>query len=341
MLLDIPDLMGHEKETLYIIGNGFDRAHNLPTRYSDFHDWLMKDHQDFVEIIEAIFEGRDKTRFTNEEERPSLLWTDFEAALGRIDAHTAMEYLGNKYDNLETDRKALDLATEEIRTLVYDVNSLMLEWSRHTPITIAQRLYNLSNASRYLTFNYTLTLEEGYDINTDQILHIHGKVSEDNVIVGCERDVNRPLDNTNQGRRRYTKQINAEFNHFNKPVDDLIEGYEDFFQSLTEVNRVVVIGHSLTEIDIPYISEVCQHVSPDTHWHFSAFSDKDHQNIRAFIDTYLGESYKNKYIFNVRLMMEDKDKPIESKAQRPPEPKKVNPRNRRVNPKRYVIVTNK
>lgn len=329
MLLDIPDLQGHEKETLYIIGNGFDRAHNLKTSYSNFHDWLMIDHQDFVEIMESIFDGRDKSRFADEEVRPSLLWTDFEAALGKINADTAREFLMERYGNLDTDTDALEQAVKEIERTVNNVNDLILEWSRNTSVNFTHRLFNMSNDSKYLTFNYTLTLEEGYNIKEQQILHIHSNVNDGKVIVGCERDVNRLPDNIDRGRRRYSKRVNEQMNKFNKPVDDLIDKYDEFFQSLASVSRVVVIGHSLTEIDMPYISEVLQHVNTEAHWHFSSFNDNDHKNIENFIDVHMNNQHKNIYIFNVRLMIEDKDKPIESKAQPAPEPRPVRLKNKR------------
>ena len=34
------DLKGFEKEILYIIGNGFDLYHGIPTSYKDFYCWL-------------------------------------------------------------------------------------------------------------------------------------------------------------------------------------------------------------------------------------------------------------------------------------------------------------
>ena len=31
-----------QPKTLFVIGNGFDIAHGLPTKYSDFRDYLMQ-----------------------------------------------------------------------------------------------------------------------------------------------------------------------------------------------------------------------------------------------------------------------------------------------------------
>ncbi len=36
-----PNLDDNLSENLYVIGNGFDIAHNYPTRYADFREWLV------------------------------------------------------------------------------------------------------------------------------------------------------------------------------------------------------------------------------------------------------------------------------------------------------------
>lgn len=305
ILLDIPDIEDHEAETLYIIGNGFDRAHQLRTSYKDFRIWLLGNgHQDFVESIESIYDNGDKARFSDEEKLDSLLWKDFEAALGKINANSARNHLDNKFGNVVDDQDALNKAIAEIQIVVTDVFLLIYEWSKSVGISSVQRIYNLSPKSKYLSFNYTETLENCYGIPQSQILHIHGKVSDNDVIVGCERDIIRQPGEGTQKERRYAKRINTIMNHLNKPVDEIIGQHEAFFQSLSSVNRVVVLGHSFSDIDIPYLEEVMQNVSKESHWHFSVFNDIDYQKLLDFIKNSMGgiESMlcNNYYVFNVR-----------------------------------------
>ena len=54
--------------TLYIIGNGFDIAHGLKTRWADFKNFLIRYDKRLFEQIEDLF-------------KTSELWTDFETAL--------------------------------------------------------------------------------------------------------------------------------------------------------------------------------------------------------------------------------------------------------------------
>lgn len=37
--------------TLYIIGNGFDIAHGIECKYTDFRDYLGENHSDYYESI--------------------------------------------------------------------------------------------------------------------------------------------------------------------------------------------------------------------------------------------------------------------------------------------------
>ena len=49
-------LQGKEKETLYIIGNGFDLYHGVKSKYKHFYCWLnLNDHEEFVNEMEMFF----------------------------------------------------------------------------------------------------------------------------------------------------------------------------------------------------------------------------------------------------------------------------------------------
>lgn len=60
---------------LYIIGNGFDLAHGMPTKYDDFKRWLVEN--DRIDVIQELQHAFPSTKGGN-----YLLWSDFETALG-------------------------------------------------------------------------------------------------------------------------------------------------------------------------------------------------------------------------------------------------------------------
>lgn len=57
---------------LYIIGNGFDLHHNIPSSYRNFHNWLEKHDIETFDKVGNILE-------TNEPE----WWNEFESSLGK------------------------------------------------------------------------------------------------------------------------------------------------------------------------------------------------------------------------------------------------------------------
>lgn len=305
MLLDFSDITGHEKETLFIIGNGFDKAHYLNTSYSDFREWLMQNnHQDYVNMIESIFNYSNKDIFSDESKRASLLWKDFEAALGQINAETAKEYLINTCGDVINNGDNQTESAAMMRQAVKDTSALMLQWAKSISFRTVRKKYNMTADSRYLSFNYTLTLEKLYKIDENKICHIHGSTNEEKIIVGCERDTTRSPGYGEQKERRFFKKINTELDKFNKPVDDIIENNEEFFTSLKDITRVIVLGHSLSDIDLPYIYEVKNNVAPNAHWHFSAYSEKDYSNIKEFIENRLDRTPT--YIFSVGIVPDPK-----------------------------------
>jgi hypothetical protein len=58
----------------------------------------------------------------------------------------------------------------------------------------------------------------------------------------------------------------------------------DFFDSLKSIRYIVVIGHSLSDIDKPYFARVLQKVNKYAQWFISAYSDSDKVNAKDFIE---------------------------------------------------------
>ena len=67
---------------LYIIGNGFDLAHRLPTQYWDFRTYLENLYPDFLNSFEQHYYIYPKDA---DEYKKNLLWNSFESNLANID----------------------------------------------------------------------------------------------------------------------------------------------------------------------------------------------------------------------------------------------------------------
>lgn len=66
---------------LFIIGNGFDLAHGLKTKYEDFRKYLEENNENFLYRLEYMY---GFCRESNKKYVEKYLWQDFEKNLGCI-----------------------------------------------------------------------------------------------------------------------------------------------------------------------------------------------------------------------------------------------------------------
>jgi len=66
---------------LFIIGNGFDRAHGLPTSYINFRNYLEDEDWQYLVDMEALYDCIPESRREWAEKR---LWQEFENNLSAI-----------------------------------------------------------------------------------------------------------------------------------------------------------------------------------------------------------------------------------------------------------------
>ena len=68
-----------------------------------------------------------------------------------------------------------------------------------------------------------------------------------------------------------------------KKTECIIERHSAFFNSLSGIERVAIIGHSLADVDMDYFYEVKKSVRPDAKWTISYHSDADLRRIQTFV----------------------------------------------------------
>ena len=67
-----------------------------------------------------------------------------------------------------------------------------------------------------------------------------------------------------------------------KPTKRIIEDNSIFFESLSMIKKITVIGHSLSKVDMPYFEKVIDSVGDNVVWNFSFHSENDIKRIDAF-----------------------------------------------------------
>jgi hypothetical protein len=259
---------------LYIVGNGFDLWHGLPTKFSDFYYFA----RDLLDELDEYFDSK------NTEATP---WCDFENHLGRYnwksfyDAHNNLEPWEDSFRpsfvySLEDDIQ------EETEMLIDSLKEKLREWVGSISIEHLPKKFRFSTDSLFITFNYTSTLQEVYGISKTDILHIHGCEFEfDDLVFGhgeiLQEDGEPEIDeNGDSLRTMFTDSENSAkypLYALRKPVSDILEKNIGFFDNLESSNIVVILGHSLNDIDLPYLSEVEKRLSGSI-WIVSTHGDE-------------------------------------------------------------------
>lgn len=284
----IPELKGEEKNTLYIIGNGFDLYHGLKTSYHDFRDWLMSNRcRDFVTKMEILFPTLSSNEY--------LLWKDFEKAIGKFDCLEIHRKIFQGKDDGFYNEDVFNRPVESVRPVLEDIPFFLKQWLEDIDLHEAPKLLRLSRDSIYLSFNYTLLLENSYAIPERKVMHIHNSLAGDNLLItGHMTQVSEyEADNKCWGanEEESTKLIAREMNKLKKPVTQLIKQHQEFFKSLKCISNIVVFGHSISMIDRPYITEIQKNIQDYTRWYFICKDDEGVAKFQDYVKQYNSMDY--------------------------------------------------
>ena len=297
---------------LYIIGNGFDIHHGVNSSFLNFRNWLEKAEPNIYSQLCDLYE------ISTNENKAKEWWNDFENMLSEVDFNNYVENVVienypdlSKDDFRDRDYHAAEYAaSDELGALIYHVKRTFNAWiASLDKAEDSKRIHLIRKDSLFITFNYTRTLEELYQIPDNQVLHIHGMVGDDELILGhgnnyeelkedCEMTLSQPpadLDEeeledwysshydfvTQQTQEVAISQIAS----LQKDVQQIISDNRSIWDSLAEVEIIHVFGFSFSYIDMPYLSTIINHINTDkVKWVISAFSNRDREKIEAFMD---------------------------------------------------------
>lgn len=278
MQLDLfPNFGIKDEERLYIIGNGFDIHHWIDSKYSDFKKWVQKNK-------DAGLVGMMDQFFSNECE----FWADIENALGDYRENEITDFCEPissddfKYDHPGQWQAGLEDSIPTVfGGVMDDFRDAFEEWVRSIDISGIEADLVLPVGSKYLTFNYTETLEKFYGIPKNNVLHLHGdRTIPDDVLIighGNPRDTGEPFEDESEllpYQNAYSEVIEI-MNEWAKRPESIIQHHEQFFQSLSNCKTACTVGLSYSEIDLPYLKEIAKRVAPDCIWLLKYYSEDD------------------------------------------------------------------
>ncbi|VFR47665.1 unnamed protein product [plant metagenome] len=252
--------------TLYVIGNGFDLWHGIPSGLGAFKQYVLgADRAIHREVEDYLPAGED--------------WCDLELALAELDADMLVDNLGHFMGSYGaedwSDSGHHDFQYEignVVERLSTGLRSRFAEWIRALPIptpeTAPRRLASLDPRALFLSFNYTNTLTGLYGVDPAQILHIHGRADEadEELVLGhawnpqSRRSLNERADIEDIDTRlvEANDTIDDYFSATFKRSEELIARHRPFFEALDTVDHVVVLGHSLSPVDAIYFMALFQ-----------------------------------------------------------------------------------
>jgi hypothetical protein len=251
---------------LYILGNGFDLAHGLRTRYQDFKDWLLENcHECFVRRMEALY--------------PSVVnnngeWNDIERALGVFNFEEVTSFDINFTDCGDPEEANLG-AGANIKTVTNVLPILLRNWIETIRFDNVDKKFQLEGNCMIISFNYTQTVEQVYGINSERVFHIHSSVKEPSkeLIIGYRPEDGYDNEVWDTGRTDDNAIRHNLLTNMIKPFDSLLDLLRRFFPQLSQVSDVRVIGHSCSRIDEPYFMKIARAIYKDAMWKFYIYND--------------------------------------------------------------------
>ncbi|MCF5904934.1 MULTISPECIES: bacteriophage abortive infection AbiH family protein [Aeromonas] len=260
-------------KTLYIIGNGFDLWHGLPTSYRQFYDFA----QDILDEVEEHY------IFNPSRDIP---WYDFENALGTFNADGFFDYHNEIDVTAEDFRSSFAFALEDelveaSERHVTTIKDAFIEWIDQIDETQATIKMKFNDNAIFINFNYTSTLQAVYDIEDKDILHIHGCAKKyDELIFGHGEEItsNPEIDENGDSNRTMFSDAESAAKYplyaFKKPVDEIIKNMTNYFEQLGDVTEIVIIGHSLNKIDLPYFCRISEKAT-GAKWNVACYTESD------------------------------------------------------------------
>lgn len=290
------------KDTLFICGNGLDLAHSLKTSYSDFQNYCYIYRHPFYENFSSTL------KLNTNENSIDNLWAALEKSIGEISPEelitksTEHERLASYVEYSHT-KKGKKIIPHEESELTQIQASGYMRVLQQLEIELKEYLSNqidfdkagcindiskiLHSTSKVITFNYTETIENLYKIQKEDILHIHGNVHDNKIIIGhgnkeyyspqtVVRKSDPPLNTVQNLHLLYlTKMF--------KNTKAIYQKHKDFFNNISGIKQIIIFGHSLAEVDDYYFKKIKEQF-PKAKWKIYTHSDRDKKSAELFKD---------------------------------------------------------
>lgn len=280
---------------LFILGNGFDIAHGLPTGYKYFKVFLynkafLTNYKEFDElpkvksmpqmpspqiyyngskVYNKLGECRLLYWMIEQITHKDIEWRKFEKLLVKLN-----------YDKLKRITKDKEYFGITMLGMLETLDEVFFEWIGTIKVTEENRpklfLKNTINDDDLaISFNYTNTLEKIYGFNEKNICHIHGKYKIDTGVEGKRKphiwgennqklvmgysENNFWLKAKRKKHQYFDRSLLTLYGYFLKDCEQIIEYHKNFYDKVenSNVNKIYSFGFSYGKVDAPQIKALC------------------------------------------------------------------------------------
>lgn len=303
---------------LYIIGNGFDIHHDLETRYQLFAFFLQDNYDDLYQYFITYYPFPDIDRDKkNDDWNP--VWSEFEKRMAELDYQSVLDDNSHLMANVANDdfnaRNWYDYQTgmeEVVDDLTKNLFKAFKEFilSVNYPADITGKKLKLDPDGYYISFNYTNTLERYYGIAPDHILYIHNKATDPNAVLILGHGIKpeyfkekepvppegltseeiydwnqRMADNYDHSYELAKQEILQYFANSFKNTATVIKDCAPFFERVKDADRIVTMGHSLSDVDKPYLQHIAEINDKQADWSVSYWSSDEKTDNQSAVES--------------------------------------------------------
>lgn len=260
-------------DKLIIIGNGFDIWQGLPTSYSQFRKYYIKNIQritkylkikgsigldgSFITPVEMVFGDIFKPGALSDE-----FFYNFETSLSVIDDQKLALYFGKTNSDV---LKVQETVNDALRILRF----AFAKWVKSILIEEKEEDYFFDERCYFINFNYTDTLEKRFNVNSSSIEYIHGDFLDPMTLVFghskhpelalLELMIQKYIHLIGGGKSKRLRELyvveNALYEtdkHVQDNIDDMCEFMALNNLHIEDINDIYVLGHSFGAPDYQY-----------------------------------------------------------------------------------------
>lgn len=266
---------------LFIIGNGFDSAHEMPTGYGAFRNYLIQEYK-LLDRQDEIPEIPDTVMLPDGEEKVDVQeamrlavwlltwcngkedcdWEEFESNLAKLNYSFVMNentLFCRDSENPFRETDNFERYASNLRAAMNLLPEIFRKWVMTIPISKKKinDIMNLFDTScMFLSFNYTETLEVLYGIPEECICHIHGKRGgKQRILVGHGMKEIREF-HVHIGADEILQKIDI---GLKKDTAGAYKKNKEFFQKIGKgkITEIYSYGFSFSDVDMFYIKKIC------------------------------------------------------------------------------------